>query len=75
MSGRSIDGLRPPDCAQLEQTGRVFAALANNPKSPPTAQITKLKHVLPGAARSFHEALDQFESELVRRHVGLICRC
>lgn len=54
---------------QLEQTGRVFAALATNPKSPPTAQINKLKHVLPAAADSFHEALDQFESELVRYHV------
>ncbi|KAF2161309.1 hypothetical protein M409DRAFT_59304 [Zasmidium cellare ATCC 36951] len=63
----------------LEQTGRVFVALANNPKARPAAQVTKLQQVIPEAATSFHEALDQFESELrsaqtVMRRDLAVCR-
>lgn len=53
------------DELQLEQTGRVFGALSSNPKSHPTAQLTKLRHTLPVASNIFHDALDQLETELV----------
>lgn len=50
---------------QLEQTGRVFAAMSANPKERPVAQIAKLQNVIPVAERRFHNALDQLEDELV----------
>ncbi|EME47845.1 hypothetical protein DOTSEDRAFT_32217 [Dothistroma septosporum NZE10] len=48
----------------LEQTGRVFAAINNDPNVPPTAQFSKLKRVLPDASIRWHDALDQLESKV-----------
>lgn len=55
------------DVRQLEQTGRIFAAVNDNPKVLPVAQATKLKKDIPVVNERFHEALDQLEDELVNR--------
>ena len=53
------------DLVQLDCTGKLFAAAHANPKSPPVAQASQLRHVLPSATNRFHEALDQLEEEIV----------
>lgn len=53
------------DILQLEQTGRLFAAVNGGSKSGPAAQATKLKRELPRSISRFHESLDQLEDELV----------
>ncbi|KAK4505680.1 hypothetical protein PRZ48_003645 [Zasmidium cellare] len=74
-----LDQLQSQLNSVLEQTGRVFAALATNPKVRPAAQVTKLDHLVPVATRSFHDTLDEFDSELrtaqavMRRDLAL-CR-
>ncbi|EME86119.1 uncharacterized protein MYCFIDRAFT_88278 [Pseudocercospora fijiensis CIRAD86] len=74
-----LDQLQAQVNLVLEQTGRVFAAVNTNPKSPPTAQVNKLKQTLPPATNRFHDALHQLQSELqlaqlVLRRDLAICR-
>ncbi|KAI5357851.1 hypothetical protein Slin14017_G118640 [Septoria linicola] len=49
----------------LEQSGRVFAAMAEDSSKPPTAQINKLKQIVPKAHGDFNDALDSLEEKLV----------
>lgn len=53
------------DTLQLEQTARVLATANSNNNATIGAQATKLRQVLPGSKRRFHEALDELETELV----------
>lgn len=57
--------LRRTDVCQLEQAGRVFAAVDTTGKRIPTAQVNKLKQIIPRAQNNFHDALDLLEDELV----------
>lgn len=56
----------PADRTQLEETGRLFAAMISNPNSPPASQAARLKSLLPVAEKNFNGALDNLEFELVR---------
>lgn len=59
-----LDQLQSQVNLVLEQAGRVFAAVNNTSTKPPTAQVNKLKQIIPRAQNNFHEALDQLEEEL-----------
>ncbi|KXT04529.1 hypothetical protein AC578_8642 [Pseudocercospora eumusae] len=67
-----LDQLQTQVNLVLEQTGRLFAAVNTNPKSPPTPQVNKLKQTLPVATNRFHHALDRLQSEL--HHAQLVLR-
>lgn len=48
----------------LEQTGRLFVDASKGNTTSATAHGIRLKQIVPGATRGFHEALDELESEL-----------
>ena len=48
----------------LEQTGRLFVDASKGNVNNATAHGIRLKQIVPGATRGFHEALDELESEL-----------
>ena len=48
----------------LEQTGRLFVDASKGNTGSATAHGIRLKQIVPGATRGFHEALDELESEL-----------
>lgn len=62
-----LDQLQAEVNRVLEQTGRIFSASNKNPDATPTAQMTRLKNMLPESMDRFHQALDQLEDELVCR--------
>ncbi|PIA99664.1 hypothetical protein CB0940_02435 [Cercospora beticola] len=73
-----LDQLQAQVNLVLEQTGRVFAAVDPNSKKAPTAQVNKLKQILPKAQANFQDALDALEEELqlaqlvMRRDLALL---
>ncbi|KAF2209197.1 hypothetical protein CERZMDRAFT_100712 [Cercospora zeae-maydis SCOH1-5] len=73
-----LDQLQAQVNLVLEQTGRVFAAVDPNSKKSPTAQVNKLKQILPKTQANFQDALDALEEELqlaqlvMRRDLALL---